>query len=862
MLEGVPVDQGLTTSSSSSDAALSVVRPEASSSTPAKKPYTPGVAPIKAEYLITPPSGSGAAATVIRAHDDDAAESRTGPTKRRASTEGADVHSGEKVEHNDEQVSAEPAEGQAEGSSTTPLEAPKKLKGAARKKAKIAEAQAARAAQRAQENGGTGEGSATGGRVKQKGQNKNRKFSAPGDEFSLCNPFAEGRGCPHGEQCKFSHDIKAYLECKGKDLFLPCPPMPAPSELPVMYSATRTLPTAEKEAFFDKYYQSEAPFVIMPELDSVEPSVGQSLNPHTTCPVHHGLQSRPIWDASLAGKDWKPKCPYGFKCRFLGNHSVKAEPGYGGSGLDVPWAWEAGGSIDASAYSAQDESNFAPAGLQKLLRQKKYDFSKTKAVIAALAAEDREFSRTGVDPARPLVIDTTSLESQKQAVSEDHNQIQQPATLEEEDMDALMNAPAPASLPERSLAEERADQAALSQSATAIDMARIRVSEKRKLDWYHGELYLAPLTTTGNLPFRRLCGTFGSDIHCGEMGLATSYLEGQKSEWSLVRRSEGEKTFGIQLCGSKPELLVPTAEAMSKEFGSSGLDFVDINCGCPIDMVFNHGAGSALLDHPRKLGRIVRGMNAVLEDVPVTIKLRTGITGKNTSHSKIIPKCQTEWGASAVTMHGRSRKQRYSRRADWDYIRDCVTELKSSVRSWNEAHPDEDEQQPIPFYGNGDVYSQQEYYANLQNTGVDGEMIARGALMKPWLFTEIKERRDWDISSRERLDMVRQFCQYGLMHWGSDTKGVQTTRRFLCEALSFWHRYIPLGLLEYTPPSMNDRPPLYRGRDDLETLLSSDNAADWVKISEMFLGKVKDGEFNFVPKHKSNSYSDSAEQQG
>lgn len=95
-------------------------------------------------------------------------------------------------------------------------------------------------------------------------------------------------------------------------------------------------------------------------------------------------------------------------------------------------------------------------------------------------------------------------------------------------------------------------------------------------------------------------------------------------------------------------------------------------------------------------------------------------------------------------------------------------------------------------------------------------MVARGALIKPWIFTELKERRDIDISSRERLDMIGQLASYGLEHWGSDTAGLNTARRFLCESLSFMHRYVPVGLLERLPARMNDRPYPYRGRNELE----------------------------------------------
>lgn len=678
----------------------------------------------------------------------------------------------------------------------------------------------------------------------------------------FCSQWCDSPRSRRSYSCKYSHDIAKYLESKAHDIYLPAPPAPPADKLPLLSGSLRGLSDEQRTSCLSDWYSLEAPFVkfTQHDRDPSASSTSQSLRSDTICPLYEAKKSRPSWDPSSSKT---PQCPYGFRCRFLGAHIHKAtaeEESYAGTGLRLPWTTNVAESQDEEQWrGALDEMNYVSPETVRTLRKRQYPLPRTKAVIAKLTQEDREWQKTGEDARGPLLLDTGKPPPEKRAAP----------VAAEDDMDALMNGGGHASEAVKGdhtdAAIARADDAAASQSASFIDRARIRRSEKRKLDWYHGELYLAPLTTTGNLPFRRVCSTFGSDIHCGEMGLAGSYLSGNKSEWSLVRRWEGEKTFGIQLCGSKPDLLVPTAEAMANEFGpSGGLDFVDINCGCPIDMVFNHGGGSALLDHPRKLGRIVRGMDSVLGDIPVTVKLRTGVTDKKTSHSRIMPRLQTDWGVGAVTMHGRSRKQRYSKRADWDYIRECADELRSSVRAWNEdsSTADEDAMQPIPVYGNGDVYSQQEYYENLEKTGVDGEMLARGALIKPWLFTEIKERKDWDISSRERLDIARQFASYGLTHWGSDTQGVNKTRRFLCEAISFWHRYVPLGLLEVLPPSMNDRPPPYKGRDDLETLLASDNVADWVKISEMFLGKAP-ADFNYVPKHKSNSYSDeSAEQQG
>jgi tRNA-dihydrouridine synthase 3 len=111
---------------------------------------------------------------------------------------------------------------------------------------------------------------------------------------------------------------------------------------------------------------------------------------------------------------------------------------------------------------------------------------------------------------------------------------------------------------------------------------------------------LAPLTTVGNLPFRRLASSLGADITCSEMALSHSLLSASKEEWSLVRRHPSEKTFGVQIAGGKPGLLARAAEVLAQEIGSgnpNGIDFVDLNCGCPIDIVFQTGAGSARMFH-------------------------------------------------------------------------------------------------------------------------------------------------------------------------------------------------------------------------------------------------------------------------
>ena len=136
----------------------------------------------------------------------------------------------------------------------------------------------------------------------------------------------------------------------------------------------------------------------------------------------------------------------------------------------------------------------------------------------------------------------------------------------------------------------------------------------------------------------------------------------------------------------------------------------------------------------------------------------------------------------------------------------------------------------IYFLGNGDCYSHVDYNSHLEEGKVDSVMIARGALIKPWIFEEIQQGQYIDKSASERLALVEQYVRYGLETWGSDEMGIGVTRRFLLEWLSFAYRYVPVGILEYLPPSLQDRPPAWRGRNDLETLLGSGNYKDWIKI--------------------------------
>ncbi|ORX49933.1 FMN-linked oxidoreductase [Hesseltinella vesiculosa] len=360
----------------------------------------------------------------------------------------------------------------------------------------------------------------------------------------------------------------------------------------------------------------------------------------------------------------------------------------------------------------------------------------------------------------------------------------------------------------------------------------IDTEKNKKIVDFTGKTYLAPLTTVGNLPFRRICKEFGVGVTCSEMALAGPLIRGHQSEWALTKRHVSEDIFGIQLAGGNVGQVAEACELLNETVQA---DFVDLNMGCPIDLIYNQGAGTALIDSRGKMSKMLRAMNYCM-DIPVTVKFRTGIKDKEPVADKLVHRCE-ELSIPLGTIHGRSRLQRYTREADWGYIKYLKTETKS-----------------MKLFGNGDVMSYEEYYRHMDETGVDGIMIGRGALIKPWIFDEIENKRHWDISSTERFDMMKKFCNFGLEHWGSDSQGVNATRRFLCEWQSFLYRYIPIGLMEVYPQHINDRAPPYYGRDELETLMASPRASDWVKLTERILGPAPE-DFQFIPKHKSNSFN-------
>ncbi|KAL8911160.1 MAG: hypothetical protein Q9171_003615 [Xanthocarpia ochracea] len=554
----------------------------------------------------------------------------------------------------------------------------------------------------------------------------------------------------------------------------------------------------------------------------------------------------PIWKA-------KGRCNVGWKCRFVGSHTMEREAEGGRPELILTENPEVNDLLKPEITST------GIGTLNDVPHQAKSDLMK------------RRFKTPKAD-AYNKWLDT---QSQKPEDQRDHQ-----ASNREPDLENGVDGQK----------HEKEDNRARYVSPPFLP------SEKRKIYFGPETPVLAPLTTQGNLPFRRLCVNLGAQLTYSEMAMSLPLIQGQKSEWALMRAHETEATpptlsttptvvkeyenardlkFGAQIAANKPWQAVKTAEILTTL--CPHLRLIDLNCGCPIDLVYRTGAGSALLDSQAKLDKIVRGMNAVSNDVPITVKIRMGTKDNKPTALKLVERLlyggQDAYvyggggsGVAAITLHGRSRQQRYTKSADWEYIADCAALIKRLNEKGDELadtvrEADSRTQHAggkVYFIGNGDCYSHVDYQRRLSEANVDSVMVARGALIKPWVFEEIEKGQYLDKSATERLALVEQFVRYGLETWGSDEMGVGTTRRFLLEWLSFAYRYVPVGILEHLPPKLQDRPPAWRGRNDLETLLGSDNYKDWIKISEMFLGPAH-SDFKFEPKHKSNSYEIEAE---
>ena len=223
-------------------------------------------------------------------------------------------------------------------------------------------------------------------------------------------------------------------------------------------------------------------------------------------------------------------------------------------------------------------------------------------------------------------------------------------------------------------------------------------------------VFLAPMAGVTDLPFRILCKEMGCGLVYSEMVSAKGILYDNKNTTELLEVDPKERPVAVQLFGSDPEIL----GAMAKKIEDYPIDIIDVNMGCPAPKIVKNGEGSCLMKTPELVGKIVRSL-VESQKKPVTIKFRKGFDEEHINAVEIAKIAEAN-GASAVAVHGRTREQYYSGKADWDIIR----QVKEAVK--------------IPVIGNGDVTSAESADAIMRETGCDGVMIGRGAQGNPWIF--------------------------------------------------------------------------------------------------------------------------------
>ena len=270
---------------------------------------------------------------------------------------------------------------------------------------------------------------------------------------------------------------------------------------------------------------------------------------------------------------------------------------------------------------------------------------------------------------------------------------------------------------------------------------------------------LAPMAGVTDLPFRLLCRRMGAGMVCMEMVSAKAIFYNNKNTEGLLEIHPQEMPASLQLFGSDPEILAQ----MAGRIEDRPFSVLDFNMGCPVPKVVNNGEGSALMKEPRLAEKILSGLVKAVKK-PVTVKLRKGFDD-DCCNAPELARIAEACGVAAVTVHGRTREQYYSGRADWDVIR----QVKEAVK--------------IPVIGNGDVDSPEAAKAMLEQTGCDGVMIGRAAQGNPWIFRDTVRFLETGVlpappSTEEKKQMVLEHTALQLQYKGEYT-AVREMRKHL-----------------------------------------------------------------------------------
>lgn len=270
-------------------------------------------------------------------------------------------------------------------------------------------------------------------------------------------------------------------------------------------------------------------------------------------------------------------------------------------------------------------------------------------------------------------------------------------------------------------------------------------------------VFLAPMAGVTDMVFRLICKSFGCGLLYTEMVSAKGLYYKSENTKSLMEIDPRERPVAIQIFGSEPEIMAYAA-ARAEE---NGADIIDINMGCPTPKIVNNGDGSALMKNPKLAGEII---GAVVKQVntPVTVKIRKG-WDENSINAVELGLIAEEEGAAAIAVHGRTREQFYSGKADWNIIKKVKQALS------------------IPVIGNGDVYSPEDAKRMVEETGCDAVLIGRGAQGNPWIFKRTVEYLKngfitEEPTPREKIEMLIFHLNMQIQHKGEQV-GIREMRK-------------------------------------------------------------------------------------
>lgn len=272
-------------------------------------------------------------------------------------------------------------------------------------------------------------------------------------------------------------------------------------------------------------------------------------------------------------------------------------------------------------------------------------------------------------------------------------------------------------------------------------------------------VFLAPMAGITDMPFRILCKEQGCGLLYSEMISAKGIYYNDAKSFRLTEIDPSEEPTAIQIFGSEPDIMAKVAERLSQ----LNTAIIDINMGCPTPKITKNGEGSALMKNPSLIGKIVNEVSRA-SSKPVTVKIRKGWDDDNVNAVEIA-KIAEENGAQAITIHGRTREQFYSGKADWEIIK----KVKKAVS--------------IPVIGNGDIFVEEDAKRMLEETGCDAIMVGRGAQGNPWIFSKILSYLKFnvkvsDVKAEDKINMIKKHMQM-LVNIKGESSGIKEMRKHI-----------------------------------------------------------------------------------